>query len=589
MQTFVLAAQKTLQSKDGSVTAAALVVDYLFAYGVASFLYCLLNIILAINVYTISSQGTPTTEVMQRSSKVSKILRFQLTGVFLALIVIFSFGVMTAFMTRSYYLNVITPDSNRTSTSDNSSSTLHHNAFVYDRQQQSSVTYASDGQQSLTASSIIPGNVTTGEVPLLESKFSPSWWIALTLLLANQAIEILVRIFGWCLFLRLPKSMERSASHTNSSHGAIVNMLHHHAHYGAIEELWRARCRTCCKISGVATCYLFGGREIDGGEFNQIARILTDYFEDGGQLDVVPSDIVMGFMLLWRLQKQRQVASRRELLAKASISESKSSSELVPTCSYDSIEEEPETTLVVRQRQRQYLNPSVLHNELSPTESTNSNEEQLREVTLIQPKINHCSPIYDDCLRNFLSPDDESDRLTMAEGARFGRHALAIYTWKLFIYMKPIKGTCYLAWPRQLFSAFTTAVSTDDKSESYQACCNSINKLSFRCVEGDNCLQLNETSLIAQAGLEETSDLVYARFDNGLVETPHCIIIDRKWKSIVLSIRGSLSLEDCLIDVLCDPESLEKLGNDYGFAGEGEYCHSGVVSRVEWLHDNLER
>jgi hypothetical protein len=576
-----LATKNTLKSEDGSVSA--LVVDYLFGYGIASLLYCLLNIILAVNVYIISSQGTPTTEVMQRSSKISKILRFQLTGVFISLIVIFSFGVMTASMTRSYYLNVVVRDSNRTSSGDNSSSTLD-NSFLYDRQQ-SSVTYERNGQQSLTTTDVI-GNTTTGEVQQFNSKFSPSWWIALTFLLANQAIEILVRVFGWCLFLRLPKSMERSVSHTNSSHGAIVNMLHHHAHYGAIEELWRARCRACCKISGVATCYFFGGREIDGGEFNQIARILTDYFEDGGQLDVVPSDIVMGFMLLWRLQKQRQVASRRELLAKVSISESKSSSELVPACSYDSIEEDPEATLVLRQQQRQYLNPSVLHNELSPIESTNSNEGQLRAVTHKQPQIYHGG--YDD-LRNFLSPDDESDRLTMAEGARFGRHALAIYTWKLFIYMKPIKGTCYLAWPRQLFSTLTTAVSLDDKSESYEACCNALNKLSFRCVEGDNCLQLNETSLIAQAGLEESSDLVYARFDNGLVETPHCIIIDRKWKSIVLSIRGSLSLEDCLIDVLCDPESLEKLGNDYGFSGEGEYCHSGVVSRVEWLYNNLEK
>jgi hypothetical protein len=542
-----LATKRTLKSEDGS--ASALVVDYLFAYGVASLLYCLLNIILAVNVYIISSQGTPTTEVMQRSSKISKILRFQLTGVFISLIIIFSFGVMTASMTRSYYLNVVTGDSNRTNGSDNNSSSLD-NSFVYDRQQ-SSVTYESNGQQSLTTSDVI-GNTTTGEVQQLNTNFSPSWWIALTFLLANQAIEILARVFGWCLFLRLPKSMERSASHTNSSHGAIVHMLHHHAHYGAIEELWRARCRTCCKISGVATCYFFGGREIDGGEFNQIARILTDYFEDGGQLDVVPSDIVMGFMLLWRLQKQRQVASRRELLPKVSISESKSCSELGPACSYDSIEEDPEATLVLRQQQRHHGG-------------------------------------YGDSLRNFLSPDDESDRLTMAEGARFCHHALAIYTWKLFIYMKPIKGTCYLAWPRQLFSTLDTAVSLDDKSERYEACCNALNKLSFRCVEGDNCLQLNEASLIAQAGLEERSDLVYARFDNGLVETPHCIIIDRKWKSIVLSIRGSLSLEDCLIDVLCDPESLGKLGNDYGFAGEGEYCHSGVVSRVEWLYDNLEK
>ncbi len=70
---------------------------------------------------------------------------------------------------------------------------------------------------------------------------------------------------------------------------------------------------------------------------------------------------------------------------------------------------------------------------------------------------------------------------------------------------------------------------------------------------------------------------------------PYCIVVDHKWQSVVVSIRGTLSLEDCLVDVLVDPESLEDLGNQYGFNAEGEYCHSGVLACVRSIINDLER
>ena len=46
------------------------------------------------------------------------------------------------------------------------------------------------------------------------------------------------------------------------------------------------------------------------------------------------------------------------------------------------------------------------------------------------------------------------------------------------------------------------------------------------------------------------------------------------FSSVVLAIRGTLSLEDCVIDVLLEPESLEELGQEHGFNAEGQHCHS---------------
>jgi hypothetical protein len=108
-------------------------------------------------------------------------------------------------------------------------------------------------------------------------------------------------------------------------------------------------------------------------------------------------------------------------------------------------------------------------------------------------------------------------------------------------------------------------------------------------IVGDNLLGMHEATLLAQAGLDR-SDVAYASFEaGGFYETPYCIVIDRKWRSVVLSIRGSLTLEDCVVDVLLDPSPLDALGEKYGFMGAGQYCHGGVLECANWLHRDLMR
>ena len=115
-----------------------------------------------------------------------------------------------------------------------------------------------------------------------------------------------------------------------------------------------------------------------------------------------------------------------------------------------------------------------------------------------------------------------------------------------------------------------------------------IHEMNSETIVGDNFLRIHEATMLAHAGLEK-ADIAYASFEAGFYETPYCIIIDRKWKSIVLSIRGSLTLEDCVVDVLLDPTSLEGLGEKYGFDGAGQYCHGGVMECTNWLHEDLMR
>lgn len=49
------------------------------------------------------------------------------------------------------------------------------------------------------------------------------------------------------------------------------------------------------------------------------------------------------------------------------------------------------------------------------------------------------------------------------------------------------------------------------------------------------------------------------------------IVVDRRWKTLVIAIRGTLSFEDMITDVSISPQSLEELGKKFGFNGVGEY------------------
>jgi hypothetical protein len=84
------------------------------------------------------------------------------------------------------------------------------------------------------------------------------------------------------------------------------------------EAKWRCCCQCCCTVGSFMTCCLYGGRDGKTGDFADIALILADYFDDGGTIDVVPSDIVVGLRTLARVQQQKQSECRVELKRRAS-------------------------------------------------------------------------------------------------------------------------------------------------------------------------------------------------------------------------------------------------------------------------------
>jgi hypothetical protein len=637
---------------------------WLLGYQTSSLLYCLTSIVTELALVRASSLGTPT-EPHGRNQRVRKILEMKLVALNLINAAILAVGIYTANAVRLYYIC----HSLHNNDDDNNDINADNYNFENDEYE---YWFASDVDDATSG-----GN---GNTNSLNTQFPRSWWFCLSMLLLCQAMEVLMGLLSICVVCRLPKA---SGASTPSASGLLHNdpsstvldgssprtehNLHHESYYGPMEELWQTRCRTCCKVSGLLTCYLFGGRDLHTtGDFTQIATILTDYLEDGGGiLDIVASDVVMGFMLLWRIQTQRQVQARQRLLEQVSFStrnriassnnnnnsnsihslathmlqhnsSSGSYEMLIDLRSGDALNLVSSTStgstlfanasqgdgsasagisasasddLSITSKQQHHrpepLLDVVLEDEdgsatrTSDIPTTNvatartgpPREEALVYVTrrngitggigsIPQSQTSQNSMDYDCSFREVLSDQDNFDCQIMAEGARFARHALAIYSWKLYTYMYPHKALFTLAkWRCRRIRA------RPDRGP----------------LVGDTTWHLHESCVLEHVGLLDKSargssntkappcELVYGRFDNGLLETPYGVLLDHAWNSVVITIRGSLSLEDCVIDVLCDPESLQNLGEKFGFDGQGEYCHSGVVNRSEWLYQDLER
>jgi hypothetical protein len=105
---------------------------------------------------------------------------------------------------------------------------------------------------------------------------------------------------------------------------------------------------------------------------------------------------------------------------------------------------------------------------------------------------------------------------------------------------------------------------------------------------GDTFCEWHKRALLLVAGIPE-ADLVHAEFNNKLSTVPYCILLDHEHSLVVVSIRGSLSLEDIVTDTLVLPESLEEIGNKYGFEGRGQYCHAGVLACFENVLRDLQK
>jgi hypothetical protein len=160
---------------------------------------------------------------------------------------------------------------------------------------------------------------------------------------------------------------------------------------------------------------------------------------------------------------------------------------------------------------------------------------------------------YAPVIRENLEPNNPYERYLVAEGARYIWMAEAIYPWSLL--------------DRDPGCSRGSNAQTETGSDH----------------RGRALLLIAPISKIAE------EDMVYVQYKQGIAETPYAIVFDHAWNSIIVTIRGTQSLEDLLADLNMLPTELKELGEECGFDGSDRFCHSGVLACTEWIYRDLER
>jgi hypothetical protein len=193
-----------------------------------------------------------------------------------------------------------------------------------------------------------------------------------------------------------------------------------------------------------------------------------------------------------------------------------------------------------------------------------------------------------------------SDLPLLDEAARYAKHALAIYTWVLYLYEHPVTGPLRLAMHGKLCCGDATSSDRQDyldlsSPRRFEGGCDgggdgggSGEMQSGSRIDGDNFFQTNKKAILNTADISE-DDLVYVQLQSSFNDNPYCIMLDHRWKTVVVSVRGTFSLEDCVTDTLISPVLLEPLGQECDFDATNQYCHSGVVACARNVYRDLNR
>ncbi|XP_074649492.1 diacylglycerol lipase-beta-like [Tubulanus polymorphus] len=146
------------------------------------------------------------------------------------------------------------------------------------------------------------------------------------------------------------------------------------------------------------------------------------------------------------------------------------------------------------------------------------------------------------------------------------KYAMCPYGWPLFMFMNLGTGLCKL-WSD---IRCCTCCCTQGQHHTH--------------VLADNCCTCNVAAIKKFTGAK-SEDIIYANFQNQLYETPFCVILDHQTKSIVISIRGTLSLKDALTDMTAEGECLYL----DGFKEQDSIAHKGILQAAKYVHETLQR
>lgn len=156
---------------------------------------------------------------------------------------------------------------------------------------------------------------------------------------------------------------------------------------------------------------------------------------------------------------------------------------------------------------------------------------------------------------------DSIERKLFSDSFHYLTFALGVYAWSLHIYMNPTWGCCQVL------------------SRASLCCCRRRPKR--KNIHGDNSCFCGFAGFMAMTSLDET-DVLYARFENDVYRAPFVVCLDHDQESVVIAIRGTLSLHDIITDLTASTHPIQ-LPDWPEFA-----VHRGMHQTAMWIKQCLE-
>ncbi|KAM8961006.1 diacylglycerol lipase-beta isoform 2-T2 [Pelodytes ibericus] len=151
----------------------------------------------------------------------------------------------------------------------------------------------------------------------------------------------------------------------------------------------------------------------------------------------------------------------------------------------------------------------------------------------------------------------EELEVELEKAAHYMQFAAAAYGWPLYLYSNLFTGLCKLCGE----------------------CCQR-RRADYDIVGGDH-LNCHFASILQTTGLQYR-DFIHISFHNKIYEIPFFVALDHKTEAILVSVRGTLSLEDVLTDLSAECENLHTEGV------EGDcLSHKGITQAARYIYERL--
>ncbi|KAJ3156757.1 hypothetical protein HDU86_003523 [Geranomyces michiganensis] len=310
-----------------------------------------------------------------------------------------------------------------------------------------------------------------------------------------------------------------------------------------------------------------GGDSGDGDVLADVARVFADFLRDA---QTVPSDILVGIVLLRRKQKRDMVMGLH-----GEVNEDPNDPPCVNVAAGDerAVEHQPPHPRSRRGStssgwETAPVSPMRGTSDVKPTESLSSARQRIVSLPNLQiPTRPSSPPGSPQGLQQSRSQVLPVRRTELEAISDFYPYAMSIYGLPLYVFSNFGRGLFHLLCPcaRTPPESAVAAVQTNT-APSFVACLP--------------CFSSSQPKDIADQMLPH-ADIVHVSLRGGLFRSPFVVCFDHPRRTVVIAVRGTLSTADVLVDLNCDLTEIQLPG------GLVAHTHSGMFRTARNLLSEL--